>query len=128
MRDAVSRFGTALFLARTRDILLATAHRGFVLLQLLLQLRNFQHREKLALFYVRAPIHVKFLDISGNLGVDVHLLKGQEFRSDLQSIGEVAALHLHHGCTWRLGGVFGSGAVRAAAAGEKTPKKSKCEE
>ena len=41
----VSGFGAALFFVRARHVLLAAAHRRFVLLELLLQFRNFQHGE-----------------------------------------------------------------------------------
>ena len=72
-------------------------HGGFIALQLLLQFGNFQNREQLALFYVRAPVDIEFLNVSGNFGVDVDLLKGLEFGGDFERAGEILPAGLDDG-------------------------------
>ena len=128
MRDVVSGFGAALLFVRARHILLAAAHGRFILLELLLQFRNFQHGEQLALFYVRAPIHIEFLDVAGNLGVDIHFLVREELGRDFESIRKIAPLHFHHGCVGSVAWVIGRGVVRAAATGKNGCKNKESEE
>ena len=117
VRNGVGRFRPALLFVRARYFLLGAPDGCFVLQQLLLQLGNFQHGQDLALFHVRAPIHVQLLDVAGNFRVHVDFLVGQKFRGDFQRAGKAFALHFHHGCLPHIGGI---GLVRfAAAIGER---------
>src|SRR4029077_10389358 len=105
--------------------LVAAPDGGLILLQLLLQFRNFQHGEKLSLLYVGSIVDIEFLDVAGNLCVDVHFLKGLEFGSDLQVIRNVSSRHLHDGGGGSVRRIVGSRLVSLAASDESRGKNQK---
>ena len=98
MRDGVGRLGAIQIFPRARQFLIAAADGGFILLQLLLEFRNFQHGEDLPLLYVSSVVDVEFLNVAGNFGVHVDFLKRLEFGGDFQFVRNVASRHFHDGC------------------------------
>ena len=49
------------------------------------------------MLYMRSPIHIEFLDIARNLGVDLDLLIRLEFGSNFQIVCKVPSRHFHDG-------------------------------
>src|SRR5216683_2820969 len=80
-----------------RQLLVAAADGGLILLQLLLEFRNFQYCQDLSLLYMSSVVDVEFLNVAGNFCVHIDFMKRLEFRSDLEAIRNVAAHHFHDG-------------------------------
>jgi hypothetical protein len=89
-----------------------------VLLQLHLQLRDFQDRKKLALLYPVPVIHQELLDIPRLLGEHVDLLKRHQFRGYGDLAHDRFSSHrgdpYRYGLRWRLG-IAGTDALSGAS-------------
>jgi hypothetical protein len=120
MRDGVRRLRAVQILVRARQFLIAAADGGLILLQLLLQLRDFQYGEELPLPYMSPVIDVEFLDVAGDFCVHVDFLERLEFRCDLQVIRDVPSRHFYDG---GRGSVRGS--LMSLAAGNESSIKNK---
>ncbi len=86
MSDGIFRLGAVEFLASSLQVAFVAVNVRLVLLELLLQLGDFQVRQNLPFLDVRSPIHVKLLHVTGNFGVYVDFLVGQKLRRNLQTI------------------------------------------
>ena len=92
---------------RAVHVLLGSLDAGCVLAQLILQLRDFEHRDPLAGLYAIADVHADRLQITRDLCVDVDFLKRPKFRGNGQRLGQVAGHRLDHGDRWRVAGLDG---------------------
>src|ERR1700732_4772340 len=117
MSNLVTRFRAVEFLAGARQILIAAPDRSLVLLKLLLEFGNFQHREKLPLFHVRTPIHVQLLDVAGHLGVNINLLEGLKLGGNFECAGKIVPRHSDYGDARSIRRIVGAGLVRLSATG-----------
>jgi len=107
VRNGVRRFGAHQLLLRTSDFLFAAADGSLIQFKLLLEFRNFDDREKLALRDVRAPIDVEFLDVAGDFGVDGDFLVRLEFGGDLERARNRFSADRDDGGTGGVRGIIG---------------------
>ncbi len=87
--------------------------------EIVLHFRDLERSQKLPFLNAIANVHLDLLDVSGNLGHDVHFLKRLELRGKDQITGETRARHQRHRDGWNFGGCrfcFG------AAAGAGRPR------
>ena len=92
VQSRVFRLGAIDLVLRPRDLFFALLQLKHCLLQLRLQLRHFQNRQRLALMHDVADIHIDARHVAANLGVHIHNLVGLELTGQRQHMGNIAPL------------------------------------
>ena len=116
----VHRFGALDLVLRARDLFLALLQLEAGLLELRLQLRHFEHRQRFALVHDVANVDVDALHVAAHLGVHVDHLIGLELAGEREHVGDVAALR-DGNARRRHGRGVGVGAAAAGMAGSQLP-------
>ncbi len=93
LQRGVARLGAADFVLRDADLLLAALLLGLAAAILRVQLRDFEHRERLAGVDAVADIDIDVAYVAGDLRVHIDHLVGLELPGKREHVRDVAALH-----------------------------------
>ena len=100
MQGRVRRLGAVDLVLRARDLFLALLQLEYCLLQLRLQLRHFENRQRLALMNNVADIDIDVRHVAAHLGVNVDNLVRLELSGQREHMGNIAPLRCGNFCGW----------------------------
>ena len=101
VQSKVQCLGTFYLVLCARDLFLALFELEGRLLQLRLQLRDFQNCQCLSLVHNVANVHIDLLHVAAHLGVYVDHLIRLELPGQRKHMGDVAALRRRYTCRGR---------------------------